>query len=280
MIVELLSEKKNFTNTETQIAEYILKNPFSVIPMTASELGEMTYTSKASVFRLCKKLGINSFDELKRQIELEMKEKERLKALLKQEPFHRNSSLKDIIHIIPSFYDTAVSNTKLMFDEDRIKKIVKRMKEADKIDIYGSGITLSCADAAMFKFLSIGKSCSVHSAINEHYAMAIKGKKVVAVLLSFTGCNAGMITCANYLKHMGIYIVGIGGGESDRLKNLCHEYLEIYQKDLVMSLEMLTPYISMTYMFDILFAALLVSDFDSQLKHAIEVRTLSGNLKK
>lgn len=279
MIVELLEEKKEFTNSEIQIAEFILKNPFAVLDMTASELGERTYTSKASVFRLCKKLDISSFEDFKRQIEREMKEKERLKNLLKQEPFHRSSSLKDIIHIIPSLYDKAVSNTCIAMDEAVIRRIVRYLKEADKIDIYGSGITSSCAEAAMFKFLSIGKECTVHSAVNEHYAMAVKGRKTVAILLSFTGKNMGMVRIAKYLRQAGMRIIGIGGSESDVLRKLCHEYITIYQKDLIMSLEMLTPYISMTYIFDILFASLLVADYDNQLKHAIDVLKITDSNK-
>lgn len=275
MVVELLEEKKDFTHSEVQIAEYILKNPFAVRDLTAAELGEKTYTSKASVFRLCKKLGINSFEELKRHLEREVKEKERLMNLLKQEPFHRSSSLKDIVHIVPSLYDRAVGNTGLTLDEGKLGQIVKRLKEADKIDIYGSGITYSCAEAAMFKFLSIGRECAAYSAVNEHYVLAVNDKKVVAILLSFTGRNAGMVHIAKYLRQAGVYVVGIGGMESDVLKKLCHEYIGIYQKDLVMSLEMLTPYISMTYIFDILFSALLVADYDNQLKHAIEVRRLT-----
>lgn len=277
MIVELLEEKKAFTNSEVQIAEYVLKNPFAVMDLTASELGQQTYTSKASVFRLCKKLGIGSFEDFKRQFEREMKEKERLKNLLKQEPFHRNSSLKDIIRIIPSLYDKAVGNTCIAIDETAIRQIAKYLREADKIDIYGSGITSSCAEAAMFKFLSIGKECAVYSAVNEHYVMAMRDKKTVAILLSFTGKNMGMVRIAKYLRQAGMRIVGIGGAESDVLRKLCHEYIAIYQKDLIMSLEMLTPYISMTYIFDILFASLLVGDYDNQLKHAIEVHKVTDN---
>lgn len=280
MIVEILEEKKNFTNSEVQIADYILKNPFNIINLTAIELGEKTYTSKSSVFRLCKKLGVNSYDEFKLQIELEMNEKSRLNTLLSQEPFNKNSSLKDIINILPSFYDTAISNTKLSFNYDDIKRIVKQLNNADKIDIYCSGITSSCATAAMFKFFSIGKECAVYSAINEHYLMSVKDKKIISILLSFTGENSGMIHIAKYLKRLGMYTIGIGSNEKVALKNQCNEYIGVYQKNLVMSLEMLTPYISMTYIFDVLFASLLVKDFDHNLHNSIDVMKMKSNIIK
>lgn len=271
MIIELLEKKENFTNSEILIADYILQNPFDIIDLTAKELGEKTFTSKASIFRFCKKLGESSYDDFKRKIGFEMNEKSRLRALLAQEPVNKSSSLKDITNIIPSVYDTAISNTKMMLDYSVLKKVIQRLKDAEKVDIYCGGISATCASSAVFKLLSIGKDCSVHTGINEHYVMAIRNKKTVAIILSFTGRNPAMIRAAKYLKKAGIYLLGIGGGESSDLKQLCDEYIEVFQKTLIMSLEVLTPFISMTYVFDVLFAALLVTDFDKNLKDSIDV---------
>lgn len=272
MIIEKLKEQHNFTNSEKQIVNYILKNPFSIMNLTANDLGDVTYTSKATVFRLLKKINVKSYDEFKYLVELEMSQINHLNNLLKEEPFHKNSSLNDVINILPSFYDSAINYTRLAIDDYTVKRIVSRLEKCDKIDIYSSGITSSCATAAMFKFLSIGKECSNYTAVNEHYIMAVKNKDIVAILLSFTGCNPGIVRIAKYLKELGIYTIGIGGLKTDALKKQCNEYIEIYQKDLVMSLEMMTPFISMTYIFDILFSGLLVRNYDSHLQNALQVK--------
>ena len=148
MVVELLKKQENFTNSEKQVAEYLLKNPFYVSNLNASELGDRTYTSKATVFRLCKKIGIYSFEELKKALDREMREKEHLDSLLAKEPFHKNSSIADIVNILPSFYDTAINNTKLRINQNSIARIVRQINEAEKIDIYSSGITSTCAKTA------------------------------------------------------------------------------------------------------------------------------------
>ena len=75
---------------------------------------------------------------------------------------------------------------------------------------------------------------------------------------------------ASFLKKQGIYIIGIGGAIGD-LKSLCNAYIEIYQKELIMNMEIITPYVSMTYIFDVLFAALMVSDFEKNLKVSLDV---------
>lgn len=271
MLIEQLKKKEGFTNSECQIADYIIKNPFEIVELTAKELGEKTFTSKATVFRFCKKIGVESYDDLKHKIEVEMSEHSKVETLLAQEPVSKKSSLKEITKIIPSVYEIAINNTKIMFDYKIMNRIVGKLKTADKVDVYCGGITSTCADGFAFKLLSIGKDCSVHTAINEHYIMSIRNKKTVSIILSFTGRNRAMIRTARYLKRAGIYTVGIGGEETPDLKNICDEYIEMFQKPLITSLEILTPYISLTYVLDILFAALLVENYDRIVSESLDV---------
>ncbi|NHC43473.1 MurR/RpiR family transcriptional regulator [Bacillus sp. MM2020_1] len=248
--------------------------------MTATELGRRSFTSKATALRFCKKLGVSSYNDLLRKLEFEINEKTRLMALLDKESVHKDSSFKDIVNIIPSVYDKAITNTKMMLDYNSMSRIINQLKKVDKLDIYGLGITYSCATAAMFKFLSIGIECSAQTGINEHYIMATrKQKNRVAIIVSFTGGNPIMIKTAKYLKGVGTYIIGIGGMESDKLKKECDEYIEVYSKQLIMSMEVLTPFISITYIFDLLFSALLVSDFDNNLKYSLDVIDYENILK-
>ena len=161
MIVEKLEQQDHFTHAEKQVVDYILNHPFEIQNLTATDLGMVTFTSKATIFRLCKKLGVSSFDEFKHTIDMEMKERERLNALLEEEPFHRNNTLQEIIHILPSFYDTAIHHTKITLDDKVIKQVITQLEQANVIDLYSSGITTSCALGAQFKFLSLGKECRV-----------------------------------------------------------------------------------------------------------------------
>ncbi|WP_176586027.1 MurR/RpiR family transcriptional regulator [Priestia megaterium] len=272
MLFEQLEEKRGFTTSEIQIANYILENPLETVELTASELGEKSYTSKSTVLRLCKKLEFPGYNDLLRKLELEINEKNRLMALLDKEPVNKDSSFRDIVNIIPSVYDKAITNTKMMLDYKSMNRVITQLKKTEKLDIYGLGITYSCATAAMFKFLSIGIECTAQTGINEHYIMATKKQKNrAAIIVSFTGENPTMIKTAKYLKGVGTYIIGIGGTESDKLKRECDEYIEVYSKQLIMSMEVLTPFISITYIFDLLFSALLVSDFDSNLKYSLDV---------
>ena len=273
MIIELLERKEGFTANEKQIAEYILKNPFIITSLTAVELGDVTFTSKSSVFRLCKKMNI-SYDDLKKELEIEFKEKQRLNAILEKEPFQKNTTIRNIIKILPAMYDSSINNTNLRFDHQVLARIVQKLDKAEKIDIYATGITLTCAQTAQFKFNSIGKDCVVNSSINEHYAMSAKERDIVAIMLSFRGNNPSIVRDAKYLKKLGYYVIGIGGLLSDELKKCCNEYIEVYQEHLITSLEMMAPFISMSYIFDLLFVAMLTKNYDQCIADSINIREL------
>lgn len=74
----LLERKEGFTNSERQIADYILKNPTKIQNLTATELGSNSYTSKATVLRLCQKLDLSGYSDLRMTLIKEISEKDRL----------------------------------------------------------------------------------------------------------------------------------------------------------------------------------------------------------
>lgn len=276
MLFEQLEDNSRFTNSEKAIAKYLLEKPHTIDEMTAEDLGLITNTSKSSVFRFCKKIKVDSFEKLKSSIRSELYEKERMEKFRLEEPFDSKSTVKDIIDNLPFLYDLAVLHTNKMLDRGMIARIARILNNADTIDFYASGITQTCAQAAAFKLQSIGKHCAVFTNFNEHYAISIQGnrKTKVSIILSFTGGNSVMLHCAKHLHDLGFYTIGIGGIVSPDLKSTCDDFLEIYQKKLVTSLEFLTPYISMTYILDVIFSSLMVKDFDVHFKNSLKVHDL------
>ena len=139
------------------------------------------------------------------------------------------------------------------------------------IDFYCSGITQSIAELAAIKFQTLGKQCNIFTNVNEHYVMSTKNTKRISIILSFTGANSSALSCAKKLKVIHEYMIGIGGQGSNKLNDYCTEYITIYDKENVYSLEMMNVSISMSYILDVLFVSLMVKDYKQHLDHSIEV---------
>lgn len=75
LILNQFKDKKRFTSVEWEIIDYITRNLKEVLHMTADELAGVTYTSTASIIRLCQKLGLKGYKEFKVQLATEMARK-------------------------------------------------------------------------------------------------------------------------------------------------------------------------------------------------------------
>lgn len=114
--------------------------------------------------------------------------------------------------------------------------------------------------------------CSAYESINGHYLAARKNKKTVAFLMSFTGANRTMIRVARYLrKATNNYVVGIMGPHNDVIRKVCHEIVEIPNRDSLVSLDVITSFSAATYVIDILFSLLLSERYNEHAKSSLEM---------
>lgn len=273
MLLVQLREMKNFTNHERDVAEYILGHMDQIPDISAGELARASLTSKATVVRLSKKLGLSGYQELKLRLVAEMNQSERISQLISKEPITGNSSYSDIILTLPGLYDKAITNTRLTLDKNTMIRIGRFLQGAECIDIYGTGISYVLAQAAAFKFATLGLECSAYESINGHYLAARKHKRTVAFLISFTGANRTVERMGEYLMTAtNNHIVGILGPHSQVTGKWCHEVVEIPNRDSVLSLDVITSFMAGNYVFDIFFSMLLAGCQEEHVKSSLEMQ--------
>ena len=281
MLLVQLREMKNFTNHERDVAEYILGHMDQIPDISAGELARASLTSKATVVRLSKKLGLSGYQELKLRLVAEMNQSERISQLISKEPITGNSSYSDIILTLPGLYDKAITNTRLTLDKNTMMRIGRFLQGAECIDIYGTGISYVLAQAAAFKFATLGLECSAYESINGHYLAARKHKRTVAFLISFTGANRTVERMGEYLMTAtNNHIVGILGPHSQVTGKWCHEVVEIPNRDSVLSLDVITSFMAGNYVFDIFFSMLLAGCQEEHVKSSLEMQKHESLLLK
>jgi DNA-binding MurR/RpiR family transcriptional regulator len=272
MILENLAKMDSFTHQEKAAARYILDHVELIQKMSAEELAKASFTSKATVVRLCKKLGVEGYQELKYNLVSEMVENIRVNQLLSKEPITEKSSYHDIVTTLPKLYDKAITDTKLCMDKNVMLRIANRIRQTDRLDIYGSGISYILAQSAAFKFSTLGMECTAYESVNAHYLAARKKKKSVSFLITFTGANLDMIGVARYLKETsGTYVVGIVGRHNDEIRKWCDEIVEIPSRDSLLSLKVVTSFTATTYVLDIFFSMFLSQTYEEHVKSSLEM---------
>lgn len=272
MLIVQLREQQTLTSHERDVADYILSHMDEIPGMSAGDLARASLTSKATVVRLSQKLGLSGFQEFKLKLVAEMNQNQRISQLLSNEPITGNSSYTDIINTLPSLYDKAITNTRLTFSKNDMLRIGRLLRDAECIDIYGTGISYILAQAAAFKFATLGLESSAYESINGHYLAARKHKKTVAFLVSFTGANRTVERMGQYLRTATTnHVVGLLGPYSRVTGKWCHEVIEIANRDSVLSLDVISSFAAVNYVFDIFFSMLLARCQEEHAKSSVEM---------
>lgn len=65
MIIDKIKALDHLTIQEKYLVDYILGNPDDILQKNINELAQLSYTSTATVSRLCKKLGFKGYKDFK-----------------------------------------------------------------------------------------------------------------------------------------------------------------------------------------------------------------------
>ncbi|GGP08593.1 MurR/RpiR family transcriptional regulator [Oceanobacillus neutriphilus] len=272
MLLEQLKNEANFTNHEKDVARFILKHVEQACDMTSEQLAHASYTSKATIVRLSKKLGLSGYQEFRLKLVAEVNQNNRINQILANEPITDKSSYTDIIQTLPILYDKSITNTKLSLNRKDMNRINNFLKDVDCINIYGTGISYMLAQSAAFKFATLGIDCSAYESINAHSLAAKKEKKTISFLISFTGANRTVTQIAKYLQEAtDNYVVGIMGPHCDKMKQWCDELIEIPNKDSLLSLDIISSFTAANYILDIFFSMILSKNYQDHVKSSIDM---------
>lgn len=138
-IIDQLKEGK-FTCSEEEVVHYLLEHQDELFDLTINELASLTYTSNATVIRVCHKLGFSGYKTMKIAL---LNEIEANKYISKDVdysiPFHKQETSEMIVQNIYSLYRDSISLIHSELDIDTLEKIVRCFVSSKRIFIFGIG---------------------------------------------------------------------------------------------------------------------------------------------
>lgn len=139
-LLEKIKNKDNFTYSEGVIVEYLLNHHKDLFELSINELAKKTYTSNATVIRLCRKLGFDGYKTMKTVLLNELEaEKYIVKDIDYSVPFQENQSTRDIFQGLFSLYRESINVIQSQLDEQEMENIVECMMKSQRIFIYAVG---------------------------------------------------------------------------------------------------------------------------------------------
>ena len=242
-----LREYHTLSNSENEVRMYILRNSKKVISMSTQELAAKSYTSPATVIRLCKRLELKGYSELKIQLASEIKAFETMNLdVVDQTTFKKGDSLTELID------------------------------KASIIDLYGVGASNNIAFDAGYKFMRIGKSISCLSLIDRQRIQAINSDSShFAIIISYSGETPEIIENEKILEKNNVPAVSITGSIQNQLVNLVEYNLFVSSRESNFRNGAIVSRTSTLYMLDLIYITCISLNYDDSAKRLGQTLTIS-----
>ena len=184
-----LKENKDLSKNERILADYILKHPEDVLKMSSKDLGKECFVSTATVYRLCDKLGLSGFSDLKIKITSSLDDYRKSNENFNFDfPVNQFQTHYEIIQKIKEDYEQTLNLTANLFSLDQLRLIASAMKKAQVIDIYTSAGNINFALNFQFQMQEIGIQVNVPvDEYQQRLTAASSNENHLAIIITFGG---------------------------------------------------------------------------------------------
>ena len=271
-IMTQLEFELEFSESEKEIARYILNHGDDVLSMSVKELAKNTYTSPATIVRLCKKIGLEGYNDFKikysAELQYDLHHSNRIDVNF---PFEKKDTHPMICHKLASLSEEVIADTIKLIDFDQLEKIVDLLYQSHDIDIYGSGNSLLAAMSFQHKMMRIARSVNLKALHGEQVFLSYNSdEKRIAVIISYSGETHDLIQIAQILKEKKTPIIVLTSIGDNHLSHYADYILNIGSREKIFT--KIAPFasqVSMEYLLNVIFSCIFQKDYDQNIQNKI-----------
>ncbi len=271
-IMTQLEFELNFSSSEKQIARYILNHGEDVLSMSAKQLADLTYTSPATIVRLCRKIGLEGYNDFKIKYSAELQYDQRNeKRIDVNYPFLSNDDSLHIAKNLVSLTNEVISDTYQLIDFDELNTIVDLLYNNQNIDIYGSGNSILAALSFQHKMMRIQRNVNIKTIPGEQIFMSYNSSSDrLALIISYSGETADLIRYAKILKEKKTPIILITSLGDNQLSRMADYVLHLDSREKIFNkIAPFSSQISMEYVLNLIFSCIFLKDYNENIENKI-----------
>jgi DNA-binding MurR/RpiR family transcriptional regulator len=261
-LVLLRESYEALPETEKKVARYILDNPLAVIESNINQVAAKAGSSVSAIVRLCKRIGMNGFRELKLSLTLDATHRQ-ADQLARQ-----GGSLEEgLAHSLVRNHITALEDVLKVLDIAALRKAVAAIARARRLDIYGEGASAIVAMDFFQKLLRIGFPCC-HSPDSHLQIISACGlsKEDAAFAISYSGETRSVLKAVREAKKSGAAVIGLTRFGRNALAELSDVVLFVPSSEPLIREAAMSSRITQLVMIDILFSILICREKENLLQ--------------
>lgn len=160
LLVRIDDYVQNAGEAEKQLISRLQRNPESVLRKTIKEIAKETYTSPATIVRLCKKLGCKGYKDFQSTLAYEV-------ALFREsrdiafQKITQKDTVEDIIYKVTKKNIESLETTRKLLEPKTITSCVKLLETSRTVSLFGLGTSLLVARDLYLKLLRADVICNL-----------------------------------------------------------------------------------------------------------------------
>lgn len=258
--------------TDQRIADFIMTHADEVIHMTISEVASQLGVADATIFRFCKRLDFNGFQELKISLATDNAKP--------MQQIHEEISEQDDVHTIAlkvfqSNMQT-LENTMALLTKPAIEQATNALSTAKSIYFFGTGGSATIAMDGYHKFMRTGTPSFAF--IDSHFQLMAASQlssEDVAVVISHSGANKDTLQILHTAAEAEATIIAITSFPRSPIAIKADIVLLTSSEETEYRSEALSSRIAQLSLIDALYVNLMVNNKDKskdvlqKIRHAI-----------
>ncbi|MCM3338417.1 MurR/RpiR family transcriptional regulator [Paenibacillus sp. MER TA 81-3] len=194
----------SLTKTEKKIADYVLKDPDSVLYATVTDLAEKADAGETSVLRFCRNLGFKSYQDFKLSLA-----KDLVTPLKHQESqIEENDELSIVAQKMTMENIASLEHTLSLLNMNELQKAVDAILKAQRLFFMGVGSSAMTAMDAQYRFMRLG---FVGEAVTDPHVMAMNATLMssndVVFGISTSGSTKDLVDTVRLAKENNVYFI-------------------------------------------------------------------------
>ena len=155
VLLKIKASYPSLTKAEKKVADYTLANPRDISYMSIADLAEVCKVSLTTVFRFCRELKLDGYQEFRVQLAMDINTDELEDKELLPGKISKNDSLEAAEKKLLKSYITALNETMSLLDSKALQKAAEMINASDQVRFFGIGSSQLIATEGMYKFLHI-----------------------------------------------------------------------------------------------------------------------------
>ena len=249
LILKIQSNYNQLTKAEKKVADYCLEHKNEVPYLSITELADSCHVGDTSVYRFCRTLGLEGYQEFKMRFSLSQGIGESLI------PMDKNTDeANDLPKRLMLAHQNAIAETYQLLNPAKLERVVDMLQQAERIYFFGVGDSLLAAEEAHHRFLRItSKVTCIADPHMQAVATSLSTEKDLIFIISYSGSTKDNIHIAKLAKERGAMVACISHFQKSPLTAYCDAVLLCGSKEGPLNRGSMSAKSAQLYLIDLLY---------------------------